>query len=96
MEKDLSLGQLLRWKRLQLGLSLEAVAQITRITLYNLQFLENDQYHLLPGEIYTRGYLRSYAKVLHLNPEEIIKFYLNQRGRQNKNTQSATAPTHVI
>lgn len=79
LDKSLSLGQLLKSKRLDQGLSLERIAQITRISLYNLQFLENDQYHLLPAEIYARGYLKSYARVLRLDPEEIIKVYHQQR-----------------
>ncbi len=79
LDKSLSLGQILKLKRLDQGLSLERIAQITRISLYNLQFLENDQYHLLPGEIYTRGYLKSYARVLRLDPQEIIKLYHQQR-----------------
>ncbi len=83
MDKPLSLGQLLKLKRMDQGISLERIAQITRISLYNLQFLENDQYHLLPGETYARGYLKSYARVLRLDPEEIIKLYHYQRHFQN-------------
>lgn len=79
MPDKIKLGQLLKGKRLEQGLSLERIAQITRISLYNLQFLENDQYHLLPGETYARGYLKSYARVLRLDPEEIIKLYHYQR-----------------
>lgn len=78
-EKGISVGEFLRLERLNQGLSLEAISRITRISLHNLQYLENGQYHLLPAEIYTRGYLRSYAKVLRLDPEEIIKAYQNWR-----------------
>lgn len=88
LDKALSLGQFLKLKRVDQGLSLERVAQITRISLYNLEFLENDQYHLLPGEIYTRGYLKSYARVLHLDPEEIIKLYYQQRHVQTRPSNS--------
>lgn len=78
----------MKLKRADQGLSLERIAQITRISLYNLQFLENDQFHLLPGEIYARGYLKSYARVLRLDPDEIMKLYHQQRRFQNMPSKS--------
>jgi len=96
MNGELSLGQLLKLKRQDQGLSLEKIAQITRISLYNLQFLESDQYHLLPGEVYTRGYLKSYARVLRLDPEEIIKIYHQQRHYQNIFSKPAFSLSHSL
>ncbi|MGB9697748.1 MAG: helix-turn-helix domain-containing protein [Thermodesulfobacteriota bacterium] len=96
MNGELSLGQLLKLKRQDQGLSLEKIAHITRISLYNLQFLENDQYHLLPGEIYVRGYLKSYARVLRIDPEEIIKLYHEQRHYQNMLSKPNFSFSHVF
>lgn len=83
MEEGYKIGRFLQRQRETRGIPLEAIAKITRISLLNLQLLENDAFHLMPAEVYTRGYLRSYAKVLKLDPEEIIKAFKRQNIHQN-------------
>ncbi len=78
MKEGYTIGQFLQQQRENKGISLESIARITRISLFNLQLLEKDAYHLMPAEVYTRGYLRSYAKVLNLDPEEIVRAYQRQ------------------
>ncbi len=66
-------GPYLRQAREARGLSLEELAQATKIRKTFLEALENEDWESLPAEIYVRGYVRCYAEVVGLNPEEVLK-----------------------
>jgi cytoskeletal protein RodZ len=59
-------------------LTLEQIAQATKINLGTLQALENDDFERLPASVYTRGFLRSFAREVDLDPEEMVDQYLEQ------------------
>lgn len=59
-----SLGNFLRDQREQQGISLKNVSQSTKISLTNLEYLEEDDLHSLPDRAYVTGYVKSYAKLL--------------------------------
>ncbi|WP_461535833.1 RodZ domain-containing protein [Spongorhabdus nitratireducens] len=65
-------GLMLRQKRESRNLSLSEVAERLHITVQYVAALENDAYDELPGDTFVRGYLRSYARLLGLNPDEVI------------------------
>ena len=66
------IGQLLRETREAKGLTLADVERVTRIRLTYLEALEAEQFDLLPGEVYVRGFLRNYARFLGLKNEELV------------------------
>ncbi len=68
-------GRLLKDRRNKKGYSLEEVAEITHIRLEYLRDIENERFDRIPSELYVRGYLRSYARALDLNAENIIELY---------------------
>lgn len=76
--QGMTVGQLLQKEREEKSVSLESVAKKTRINLAFLQAIEEDAFHLIPSETYVRGFIRSYAKLVHLNPDEILNLYRNQ------------------
>lgn len=61
-----SLGQQLKAEREKQHVSLEELAQTTRIPLRMLRSLENEQFEKLPGEVFVKGFLRSCARALGL------------------------------
>lgn len=67
------LGKLLRERREAMGLSLQAVAERTRIRSAFLQSFESDDYEALPAAPYAVGFLRQYAKLLGLDAEQAVK-----------------------
>jgi len=77
-EHPVSIGELLRARRREQGLSLEEVATGTRIRLSHLQALEEGRFEDLPGEAYRRGFLRSYAGALGLDPQVVLERYLSE------------------
>ncbi|WP_434512689.1 helix-turn-helix domain-containing protein [Desulfitobacterium sp. AusDCA] len=68
-------GQLLRTAREEKGWSLLQAEEVTKIRVRYLEAMEAENYSILPGATYVRGFLRTYSKNLGLNPEEIVELY---------------------
>ena len=62
----------LRSARIQRGLTIEQVAQDTRISARFLEALENESFEELPAPVYVRGFLRSYGNYLRLDPAPLV------------------------
>lgn len=69
----LSLGQALKEKREDQGLSLEKISEWTKISVHTLQAIEEAQVDQLPVYAYLRGFILAYAKVLGMDEKEIGK-----------------------
>jgi cytoskeletal protein RodZ len=69
------LGQVLREAREAKGVSLAEAEDATKIRLKYLRALEEGQYDILPPSVYVRGFLRSYANYLGLDPEYVVELY---------------------
>jgi len=65
-------GATLRAAREAKGLLPEAVAQITRFSVRQIEALERDDYASLPGITAVRGFVRGYAKFLKLDAEPLL------------------------
>lgn len=69
------IGRILRERREALGLSLQDVQAATKIRLRYLQALEAGETGVLPGAVYARGFVRSYANFLGLDGQELAEAY---------------------
>ncbi|MGQ9503132.1 MAG: helix-turn-helix domain-containing protein [Anaerolineae bacterium] len=69
------LGDLLRRSREELGLTLDDVQTITCIQRRYLEALEQERFGELPDPVVGRGFLRSYASVLKLDPEVLVGMF---------------------
>jgi len=76
------LGQLLREKRVELGVDLDQVQAKTKIRKRYLMALEAGEWDSLPGEVYARGFVRSYAELLGLDGLELLQKYAPHPGAQ--------------
>jgi cytoskeletal protein RodZ len=74
-EKSSSHSQELKTKREALGLSLADIFQRTRISVANLQAIENNDFHLLPTAAYTKNFIKTYARTLGIDSEPILVKY---------------------
>ncbi|NLL43696.1 MAG: hypothetical protein GX251_10180 [Firmicutes bacterium] len=63
------LGTLLKKARLKQELTIEEMTERTRIKPQFLQAIEEEDYHLLPGEAYVKPFIRTYAKALGLEDQ---------------------------
>ncbi|MFZ6872752.1 helix-turn-helix domain-containing protein [Undibacterium sp. Di27W] len=66
-------GSQLSTARIQMGLSLQQVADQLKLSQRQVVALENNQFEDLPKMVIVRGFVRSYAKLLKLDPDPIIK-----------------------
>lgn len=55
------------------NLSIEQVAADTRISARFIQALEEEQFEVLPAPVYVRGFLRSYANYLKMDPQPLLE-----------------------
>lgn len=70
------LGTGLRRAREQSGLSLRQIADATKQSVRNLSALENNRIDQLPGGIYRRAIVRTYAAHVGLDPESTLRAFL--------------------
>lgn len=67
-----AIGEALRRRRAERGLTLSDIERDTRINRSYLEALEAERWDALPAPVYTRGFLRSYARQLGLDAEELV------------------------
>jgi cytoskeletal protein RodZ len=68
----LDIGATLKIAREQQGISLDDAAEATKLRSSYLVALEEEAFERLPGPTYARGFLRSYAEYLGLDPQILI------------------------
>jgi cytoskeleton protein RodZ len=57
------------------GLTLEDAERDTRISRRYLEALEDEQFERIPAPVYARGFLRSYAQYLGMDPQELLALF---------------------
>jgi len=70
-----SFGRYLQTIRLEKNISLEQVAEQTRIGLGNLLLVEQEDHEQLPAEVFVKGFLRSYAAAVGADGDEAVRRY---------------------
>ncbi|MFZ6767042.1 helix-turn-helix domain-containing protein [Undibacterium sp. Di26W] len=65
-------GAQLSAARIQQGMSLQQVADQLKLSQRQILALENNQFELLPKMVIVRGFVRSYAKLLRLDPAPVV------------------------
>src|SRR6185369_13740529 len=88
-----TLGEELRHKREQQGITLADIADATRIGTRFLKAIETDNFSTLPGGNFTRSFIRAYAKHVHMNEDEAIALYLQQVSEPNTDQQEPQTAT---
>ncbi|OWR27906.1 helix-turn-helix domain-containing protein [Saccharibacillus sp. O23] len=67
------LGQQLKDARLQKGLSLEDVQEMTKIRKRYLEAIEQGDFKVLPGSFYVRAFIKTYAEAVDLDAETLLQ-----------------------
>ena len=85
--KEISVGESLSAARKKKRLRYKKLSSELNIDASYLIALEEENYGLIPGgDAYVKGFLRSYAKKLDLDPDEVIKdFNLSIKGSSESN-----------
>jgi cytoskeletal protein RodZ len=74
-----TIGSFLQRQRELRHMSLAEVSRLTRIPAPTLESIEADRFDELPGEVFVRGFLKSYALAVGVVPEEILARYTSSR-----------------
>ena len=71
-------GAFLRDRRQEAGISLQQISAITKISISTLEALENNDISGLPGGIFSRAVVRSYASEVGLDQEDTLHIFLEK------------------
>jgi cytoskeleton protein RodZ len=63
------------------GIEIHEINAITRVSNYTLNMIEADRYDDLPAEIYLKQFLKSYAEILHIDPQRVVDGYFRSIGK---------------
>jgi cytoskeleton protein RodZ len=83
----LTAGNILQQERQRLGLNEREVADQLHITIHYVRALESNNYEKLPGAVFAKGYLKSYALLLGLDVEDLISRYDEFTHQQNADSE---------
>jgi cytoskeleton protein RodZ len=84
-------GGKLRQARERRGISLRQIASSTKIAAAALEALEKNDISKLPGGIFSRAFVRSYAVEVGLDPDDTVKEFLDRFNQDPPPTAEAMA-----
>ena len=84
-----SFGEELRREREIRGISLKEIADATKISKRFLEAIERNDHKTLPAPVFTRGFVREYARYLGLSSDEIVNRYNYAAAGDDRIEQSA-------
>ncbi|MGP0628897.1 RodZ domain-containing protein [Nitrospina sp. 32_T5] len=79
-----SFGQYLKHQRELRSVTLDDIANSTRIPTRHLEALEEDRYDDLPAEVFIKGYIRGYGEALGVDANELLTAYDERIGKDRR------------
>jgi cytoskeletal protein RodZ len=89
-----SLGEKLKQAREARGVSISEIAEQTRISSHYLEAIESDDYRTLPGGIFNKGFVKSYAKYVGVDEQEALQDYAKIVNEQSLNQPEPEMRVH--
>ncbi len=75
-----SFGERMQREREMRGITLEEIAESTKIGTRSLRALEGEDFDKLPGGIFNKGFVRAYAKYLGIDEEQAVTDFMAAYG----------------
>jgi DnaJ-class molecular chaperone len=75
-EEDVYRGKTLKQVRERMGIELQTVSKETKVNIKILEWIEEEAIEKLPVLVYLKGFLKSYAQSLGLDPQKVVEGYL--------------------
>jgi cytoskeletal protein RodZ len=79
-----SAGDMIRQARVAKGLSIEDLSRETRVHPDSLRALEDDRYEIFPALTYAAGFLRTCARALAIDEEELLRRFRAEVGEKRE------------
>jgi len=90
-----SIGEQLRLAREQRGIPLREICDQTRISVHYLEAIESNDYKRLPGGVFTRSFIKAYAKCVGFDEREAIEGYMRYLREHGESMDDVnTTPLH--
>lgn len=70
-----TVGEILKKARLEKGVTIDALAQKTRIAIKYLEAIENNAFDKLPPTAFTKGFIQNFAKEVDLNAANVLAIF---------------------
>jgi cytoskeletal protein RodZ len=86
---DENFGEHLRREREVRNIALQDVSRTTKIPLRSLEKLEAGEYEALPGEVFVRGFIKSYARCVGLDDEDALLLYDSEREKKRAEVEES-------
>jgi cytoskeletal protein RodZ len=75
------------------GISLQQIAEATKIGVRSLEAIESGDFRKLPGGIYTTSYIRQYARAIDYDEERILVYYRCHQAGETGSSPAAKTGT---
>jgi cytoskeleton protein RodZ len=85
-----SVGQTLQQARIDARLTIDEVSTSTRVRVPIVQAIEADDFARCGGDVYARGHVRTLAREVGLDPEELVARYDAEHGGRPRPTATAS------
>jgi len=89
-----SFGEQLRLAREARGISLREISEQTRISMRYLEAIEANDFKRLPGGIFNRSFIRSYAKYIGFDEKEAVEAYAREMREQGEAPEEQPSISH--
>ena len=91
-------GSYIKHERELRGVPLEEISRITKIHIRFLEALEDNRFDELPGEVFIKGYIRSYANIIGSDVDEMLNSYEESIGNKliEKGPNSQSKSTNTV
>jgi len=76
-EGEVYRGKALKQVRERMGVDPQTVSRETKVPIKTLEWIEEEAFEKLPPLVYLKGFLKSYAQSLGLDPPKVIKEYIH-------------------
>jgi cytoskeleton protein RodZ len=86
-----TLGEELKRRREERGITLSDISEATRIGTRFLKAIEENDFSALPGGIFTRSFIRAYARQVGMDEDEAIGRYQQQTGLEGSAIEAVPA-----
>jgi flagellar biosynthesis protein FlhG len=77
-------GKSLKEIREKLGIDLKTISAETKINMKILELIEEEDIEHLPAPVYLKGFLKAYARSLHLDAQKLIEGYFQLFQKEKK------------
>jgi cytoskeleton protein RodZ len=84
---QIAVGQLLAEQREKQGMTLHECADVLKIPLLKLDALEKGNVETLGSEVFLRGYIKSYAKLLQLSADDLLVQYDEKKDEKEESVE---------